>query len=324
MVITLLSGCVHALPPKPTVNERVKLAAIHFSNRSIDVKISEMLTTALKKDAYFILVDTNKIKRIFGEQNLQYSGLVDENTLVKLGHLLDADHVVLGELIDTQKVQSSSSIAIGLYSTTISVKIIDIKKNKMIGLISETGRSLTGGLGVTVKVQDKAWDELLGVQRTDDDMFNAALRGTTEKMANSIINAVYNKNARFIDADIKPSPAIETWTQMQPENRYSQAFAKLFSAPYEAVWAAVLKYFGNDIMVSDRQKGIIITKAFEPGGSLDKRQVSILIEQDKLNCTKLTLKGFCYSYNFNARASDCPNIWAPEEEWVKFKGTCYL
>jgi uncharacterized protein YunC (DUF1805 family) len=325
-LIPFIYSCAHSLPPKPAINERIRIAVIPASNKTIDQKIAEMLTTALKKEDYFVIVERNRINRVFNEQKIQYSGLINEDTLTKLGKSLEAQYIILGELIHTEKDQSSTSVSIGIYTTTISAKIIDFKENKMIAVASKTGRSFTGGLGVDVVSQGKTKKELVGVQRTGDDMFNAAIRSTTEKLASAMINAVYNKNERYIEADITPSMKIETWTRNLPENMYSQAFGKLFLAPYEVVWSALLKYFNKDIMTSDRQKGIIITKAFEQGGTLDKRQVFILIEQDKLGCTKVTLKGFCYDYNYNARPGDCPNIrtpGTPEEKFAKYKGTCY-
>jgi len=310
-------NCAHSLPEKPTSGGRVIIAVIPASSSIINQKIAEMLTTTLKKEDYFIIVERNKIKKVFDEQQFQYSGLSNENTLIALGNLFNAQYVVVGELIDIQKSQTSSSVAIGIYTTKINGKIIDIKGNNIVAVVSESGSSFRGGLGFDVVFQGKEKKDLIGAQRTEDDMLNAAVRSATEKLANSVINAVYNKKLRYIDADTTPNMKIEIWTKAIKENDRSQAMGKLYAAQYDDVWAAIQQYFDKDIMTADKRQGIIITKKF---GSSDRRQVFVLIEQDSLNSVRMTVKGFCYS-----ERDKCINpgykIW--QKEWPAWYDSCF-
>jgi len=320
ILIPIIVSCVHSLPATPETGKRVQIAIVPASNKTVDHKIAEMLTTALKKENYFVIVEKNKINKVFDEQQFQYSGISNESTLVKLGHLFNAQYVILGELIDIQKSQSSSSVVIGVYTTKISAKIINVKDNSLTAVASETGSSLTGGFAVDAAVQGKTTQELIGLKRTEDDMFNVALRSATENLANVIINAIYNKDKRFIDADTHPNIYIEKWTKQRRDNKSFQAAGKLYSVQFDDVWAATNQYFKGNIMTADKSNGIIITKIYSPGWSSDRWQVYVLVEKESLNGTKLTVKGFCYQYNV-----ECVNpgykIW--QKEWQAWNDSCY-
>ena len=64
----------------------------------VDLKMSDMLTTSLVKTARFEIVERNKIDKVFKEQNLGLSGMVDENTAAEVGKLLGAEYVVFGSI----------------------------------------------------------------------------------------------------------------------------------------------------------------------------------------------------------------------------------
>jgi curli biogenesis system outer membrane secretion channel CsgG len=318
ILFSIFFGCAHSLPAKPTASERIKLAVIPASSNEIDQKLSEMLTTALRKEGYFVLVQRNKIKKVFNEQKFQYSGIGNDKTLVKLGNLLEAQYIVVGSMTGFQREQSSSSVSIGIDTSTINVKIMDIRQTKMIALVSSKGRSFTGGLGYDAKFHNKTKKDMIGVQRSSDDMENASIRSAVDNMANDIINAVYNKQERFITAEVVPSNKIESWSKNNTENKRALALARLYLAPYDLVWMAITEYFKDDLITVDKQRGIIITKYFEPTMSVDRRQIYCFVERDSLNCTKVTVKGFCYSFK-----DRCPQhrIWM---DWMKLKGICWI
>ncbi len=318
LITAFLSACVQPFPAKPTANSKEVVAIIPVSNRAEDQKIAEMLTTALKKSDYFLVADRNRIKKVIQEQRLQRSGLINEATMAKLGNILNARYLVYGEIVSTERDQSSTSVSIALSTSIIMGKVYDLREKRLKAVASETGRGMAGGLGVDVKTRGKTQKELLGVQRSVDDMDNTSFRSAVESLSNSIIRGVYGKNELLIDAEIKPDPKIENWSREHRHNQLARAEGRLFLVPYHAVWNEVRKYFEGDIAYEDMNKGIIATREFSPGGSVDRRQVYVFLERGELNSTKMTVKAFCYSFRDRDRScrmgdtrDRCYELWAP-------------
>jgi len=315
IIIFFICGCAASLPTKPSADKRVILAVIPASNNEVDQKLSQMITTALKKDGYFVLVERNRIKKVFDEQRFQYSGLGDYKTLVEVGQILNARYIAVVGISGLERVRSTTSVSIGVVTATIYARIMDVRQAQLVALVSSKGRSFSGGLAFDVIFQNKRKKDLIGVQRTTDDIDNASIRSAVDNIAADIVNAIYNEKKQFIVSEVLPSKEIEKWSKSNSDNRRASALARLYLAPYDLVWEAITKYFEGDLMTVDSKRGIIITKYFSSG--MDQRQVYVYIERDTPNSTKVTVKGFCYYYE-----DPCPQhrIWM---DWIKFKGICW-
>ena len=65
--------------------------------------ISTLVAGELRKTKAVKLLERSKTNKILEEQKLSQTGLVDENSQVKLGKLLAADYIIFGEIIDMGK-----------------------------------------------------------------------------------------------------------------------------------------------------------------------------------------------------------------------------
>lgn len=87
---------IAVLPFTSSVKNRPELAA----------RVQAYATTALTgiNDPFIKVVDRENMDRILAEQRLSMSGVVDEQTAVKVGNLMGAQAVLMGTVIDYQEV----------------------------------------------------------------------------------------------------------------------------------------------------------------------------------------------------------------------------
>ncbi len=160
--LLLATGCsykvkVHALQPaKVDRVAKTKTIAVHpFSSDKIGLssKIeAELSSKRVDGKNYFTIISRNDIERIFREQKLQYSGLLDESTSVQAGNLLGAQALISGVVSNantfdsryTQKRQKcvdkkcteqreySVTCLKRTSSVSAQVKIVDIEKGDII------------------------------------------------------------------------------------------------------------------------------------------------------------------------------------------------
>ena len=64
-----------------------------------------MLTTSLVKSNRFEMVERNKIDKVFKEQNLGMTGMIDESSAAEVGKLLGAEYIVFGSITYADKVE---------------------------------------------------------------------------------------------------------------------------------------------------------------------------------------------------------------------------
>lgn len=286
------------MPPLPPPEAKMKIAVIGMSKDTVDQKVADMLSTTLSKSGYFTVVEREMVNRVIEEQGFQLSGVVDPQTAIKFGELLDIQAVVKGEVVFTKVQPINWGIALTVrYAATVTAQIIDAKNGKTIATVSDTGDSWAGGVPAVIEYKGQKKPDILGIKRSEEDMYNSAVRSAVENVTLAIIKAVYEKDkeVRVVDVDVKSNYAIETFTGGIPDSNYFLARARIYYAPFEVVWIAVNRYLetqGN-IIVSDRLKGALIAKK----STSDFRLYDIaLVEKISEDSTKVTVKGFCYKY----------------------------
>jgi len=87
-------------------SERAGLAILNFKNTTAkdwatkfqpwEYGLAAMLTTDLEEIGIFNIVDRERLNDIISEQSLQYSGLVDQKTAVRLGKLVASQYILTG------------------------------------------------------------------------------------------------------------------------------------------------------------------------------------------------------------------------------------
>jgi hypothetical protein len=136
------------------------------------------------------------VNRVLYEQGFQLSGIVDSNTSVRIGELLEAQ-VIIKAGIGSNKGGTLMPIGIGIlgwYTASVNAHVINIEQKKAIAVILETDRSYIFGIPATITYGGKTRDDVIGIKRSKEDMFNAALRGAVDDVSISVIKAVYKED----------------------------------------------------------------------------------------------------------------------------------
>ncbi len=163
-----------------------------FEVKDIGSKLTDMFSTALFKSGNFDLVERDKIEKVFKEQEFQLSGMVDPTTVVEIGRILGSQAIVTGRVTYIDFTFMNMAIGLLAYCTSkMDVRIISTETGKLIGAVSETGRSYAWGIPVQVTAQGKTRDDLLGLKRTTEDMIDSALRNAVEKAVSAINKQLY-------------------------------------------------------------------------------------------------------------------------------------
>lgn len=273
----------------------MRVAVVGMRAGVVDRKIVNMLTTALSKDNYFTVVEYHAIERVMAEHQLQLSDIIDPRTAVRVGKLLGSQAIVKSDVVD-QKVQliNAGLGILAVCSVTITSEVLDARTGKTILAISEVGRSYAGGMPVNVTAGGETRKDVLGIKRSEDDMFNSAIRDAADKAAVSIIKAVYGKRSadEIMEVDARPSQAIEALTARFPDADSFWAAARTYYVPYDIVWMAVNRYLKGEAISPDMNKGIISSEQSSP--EFRSRSV-FLIKRVSEEATKVTAKVFCYT-----------------------------
>jgi len=120
-------------------SERAGLAILNFKNTTAQERamkfqpweygLAAMLTTDLEEIGIFNIVDRERLKDILGEQKLQYSGLVDQNTAVRLGKLIAAQYILTGSFSEMNG------------ELRIAAQIFSVEKGIQLGATSIVGET---------------------------------------------------------------------------------------------------------------------------------------------------------------------------------------
>ncbi len=126
IIIILIAAAVQAETKKP----RVALLNITAKNTSATYGevVGDILEVAIYKTGRFDLLERNRVSSILKEQDFQGSGCTDEACAVEIGKLLSAEMVILGSIIK-------------LGSFTITLKLVDIQKGRVI--VADSGTAAT-------------------------------------------------------------------------------------------------------------------------------------------------------------------------------------
>jgi len=146
--ITLPSGWDDSIIDKIKGGETTKivLAVLDFEGNDkledkVDLKMSDMLITALVKTGRYEIVERNKIEKVLSEQRLQLSGIVDETSAAEFGKLLGAEYIVFGSITSaTRKDIDKFGYILVQIEVSIDVRAVNTTTGKI--LLSESADGL--------------------------------------------------------------------------------------------------------------------------------------------------------------------------------------
>jgi curli biogenesis system outer membrane secretion channel CsgG len=116
---------------------------------NVDIKVSDILATALAQSGRFELVEREKIENILSEQKLKLSGAVDDaSQAAEIGQLLGAEAVVIGVLSSaTQQKVDKFAYDLTVTDVRIDVRAVSTTTGKI--LLSESAEGSSGAKTVT-------------------------------------------------------------------------------------------------------------------------------------------------------------------------------
>lgn len=110
--------------------------------------LAEMMIADLARNPNIRVVERDRVQALYEEQNLSASGRVDESTVVRMGHMLGAAHVLIGAFVIDLKRQVR--ITVRAVNTETGehdyVESIDGKSDDILQVISELGAKINDGL----------------------------------------------------------------------------------------------------------------------------------------------------------------------------------
>jgi TolB-like protein len=138
------------------ITARSKIAVLNFNSKSdrFSSYVIDELIAYLVDSGNLNVIDRNEIELIRGEQNFQYSGDVDDNSMVDLGRMLGAQSIVSGSLSEIDntyriviRVLNVQTAAVEVqYRTTI---INDRMVKSLLNIEKTTGEKVgTGALNI--------------------------------------------------------------------------------------------------------------------------------------------------------------------------------
>ncbi len=149
-------------------------------DRSVQLNLSDMMTTALAQTNRFEIVEREKLESIIAEQNLGLSGILDESTAAEVGNLSGAQYLVLGSITSATKNKKDK----------FGYILVEVKVGVDVRVVSaSTGKILKSGsaLGVASSKEIRTVDGVL-VQGAMDDAaaYEAAARDAVNKVSAKI------------------------------------------------------------------------------------------------------------------------------------------
>ena len=146
----------------------------------VDLRMSEMLTTALVQTARYELVERNKIDAAIREQKLGMVGVIDDATAAEMGQILGAEYMVLGSVTSAARKRTDKFGYI-LVETVVGVDVRAVHSTTGKILLSETAEGLSSGK----EIRDADGRLVQGVLE-DDAAFAQAARDAVDQVSAKI------------------------------------------------------------------------------------------------------------------------------------------
>jgi curli biogenesis system outer membrane secretion channel CsgG len=212
LAVYLLVGCATAPPPTDTeTKEDLQLNLPPFSGQPkiiavLDLRnqsefkdeprigrgISQMLITALVNSGRFTVVERNEqvLNSILKEQSLGLSGVIDPMTAAKVGKLLGAQAVVIGEISEFGIRKTGAFVGLGGTKTittrvVFDARMVDVENGKIIAGETGVGESSTHTSGVALTFE-------FGTAGFDETTIGISTRKSVNQVVKKFAQAVDN------------------------------------------------------------------------------------------------------------------------------------
>jgi TolB-like protein len=145
------AGLLTAQTPDP--DRRATVAVLYFTNSALvrhdeyeplSKGITEMLITELTGSPALQVVERDRLQALLQEQDLARSSRVDQETAVRLGKILGAQHLLMGGfVIDPRENMRLDVRAVSVETSRVEyVETVSGKSGDVLGLISQLGAKI--------------------------------------------------------------------------------------------------------------------------------------------------------------------------------------
>ena len=139
--LVFLAGCAPQVKP-PTIGQRLRVAVVEFENKTtygqrLGGAASDVLVTELDHTGRFILIERSKLAKVFEEQKLGITGVIDPDTAAQLGKLLGAAAIITGAVTEFGTQQKGTDYLITESKKQVARAVVDVRV-----INTETGQIL--------------------------------------------------------------------------------------------------------------------------------------------------------------------------------------
>lgn len=231
ILIVLFTGCaqeVNITTFEPATIDRAskakKVSIMEFQNDSVGFSSLLESLVAQKKvydEPYFTVVSRNELNKILDEQKLQYSGLVDKTTAVKIGNLIGVQAIISGNVINSSFNRSS------YYATRY--RCIDRKCKEVREYLVRCEKG-TYNLNVSIKMSDVEFGDIIYANTFNRTNTYSHCRDESGSLPNfgNIMNSFSNSISNEFISKISPTKRVMSVELLdKPEIDYNDKQKKL-------------------------------------------------------------------------------------------------
>lgn len=254
---------------------KYRIAVVDFEDKTkygqarLGSAISDILTTELAKSDIFIIVEREKLQRVFEEQKLQQSGLIQDESVVALGQILGLNALITGSVSQFgMKVEGENALFVQtkrqIAEAVVDIRVIDAQTGKV--LYADSGKG-------TAKKESGSFLGMGSSAGYDETLGGKALREAILKFVNNIVLKISNErwfctiaelegNNIYLDAGIESGLEIGTCLEVYHTGKeVRSASGELIGKIEEKIGTIkIVKYFGNNGSIAEIESGSISYK----------------------------------------------------------------
>jgi len=174
------------MPFAPNKEMQEKMQRNHVV--SFGLELSDKLVQALVEDGYRDVRDAKELTAVLKEQNLLDKGVIDENTSVKIGHIMGARYMINASFTGFKQSAVKAKAPFGVNipgsyegadaQVKVAVSLLDLESGKTEFAIEAIGEKKEKS--VKVDTQSAAGGAFKGLEMTEDKWFNTQMGEASE------------------------------------------------------------------------------------------------------------------------------------------------
>jgi TolB-like protein len=262
-----LDDAIHkaAIDIASDIPQKSRIAVIKINSASINLSnyIMEELSLALTKEKSLIVLDRKDLDLIENEINFQYSGDVDDDSLISIGHKLGAEYLLTGSFVNSGTYYRLMVNAINVKSTAkeAPVSLPISKSDKQVSFLINDNKSAT----LENNIAGTSWKAVYVDEDEYDDLFILVFGRNNvrvdeieydESEYDAMVELIYPFSSIY---------DVGTWSQTGSNvnvNFHETVYDKRFNITNEILWDFKLKIIDEKIMEGTiRHNGELIGKA---------------------------------------------------------------